>query len=89
MLILIIIAFLIISVQIIGYYIGKHKQRVFFLGKDTYWRFYPNPGVGFKYSSQKRIALSWMGGFETFKMTDSGWRINKSFLSRIKRPGGK
>jgi hypothetical protein len=48
-------------------------NRVWALGKDTYIRFYPNPGVGVRVGN-KVFALSLRRGFEVMKRHPQlGW----------------
>lgn len=70
-----------------------HLDRLWAVGRDTYIRFYPNPGVGVCIKDW-RCALSWYGGFEVFQRQplEDGlywWKRSYSLLSRVKRPGGK
>lgn len=77
-----------LTIQTIGYLKGRRKQRVYAVGRDTYWRFFPNPGGGLCFKNY-RIALSWRGGFEVFKRDPVAvWRRTHSLLSRVHRPGG-
>lgn len=43
-----------------------HWNRVWAIGRDSYIRFYPNPGIGLCLGWY-RVALSWTGGLEAFK----------------------
>src|SRR3972149_6745004 len=46
-------------------------NRVWALGRDTYIRVYPNPGVGISFGTF-RVAASWYGGFEVYKKDSQG-----------------
>jgi hypothetical protein len=64
-------------------------NRVIAIGRDTYLRLWPNPGVGLCFGTW-RLGLSWRGGLEVFeKHPAGGWRRTRAWLSRVKRPGGK
>lgn len=76
---------------------GRMMQKVYAWGRDSYLRFYPNPGVGFR-RGDSRWAVSLVGGYERFELiqvsdgkrgTYPFWRRTKAFGSRVKRPGGK
>lgn len=41
-------------------------NRVWAIGRNSYLRLYPNPGVGLCVG-RYRVALSWVGGLELFK----------------------
>lgn len=41
-------------------------NRVWAIGRDSYIRFYPNPGIGLCVG-RYRLALSWVGGLEWFR----------------------
>lgn len=59
-------------------------NRVWALGRDTYLRAYPNPGIGLRFGPI-RVALSWRGGLEIFRRRGQRWVRTASFLSRIPR----
>jgi hypothetical protein len=59
-------------------------DRVWAFGRDTYVRFYPNPGVGICLG-QSRVAVSRWGGFEKFiRKSDGTWRRTYALGSRRK-----
>jgi hypothetical protein len=62
-------------------------NKVWALGKDTYIRFYPNPGIGFN-KGDVRFAISLYGGFEKFKRRTNKdpWYRTHALLTRVKRP---
>lgn len=61
-------------------------NRVWAIGRDTYVRFWPNPGIGVCFGKW-RVALSWRGGFEVFKAHPKVvWLRKYSLFSRVKRP---
>lgn len=70
-------------------------NRVWAIGRkrDSYIRFYPNPGIGLCIKMTKngpcyRVALSWKGGVEFFKPHPIYvWQRKWSKWSRVKRPG--
>lgn len=64
-------------------------NRVWAVGRDTYLRAYPNPGLGVCWG-QHRLALSLHGGLELFRRSQRPglvWQRVWSFASRVKRPG--
>lgn len=62
-------------------------NRVIAVGRDTYLRAYPNPGVCVCLR-KRRIAVSLYGGIEIFERHPTlGWRRIHAWLSRITRPG--
>lgn len=64
-------------------------NRIWSIGRESYIRLYPNPGVGVCWG-KKRIALSLRGGFEVFQADPRViWRRTYSKWSRVKRPGGQ
>lgn len=64
-------------------------NRVYAVGRDSYIRFYPNPGVGLCLGTY-RVAASLYGGFEVFKKHPVlVWRRTHAYLSRVKRPGSR
>ncbi len=78
---LVLVAF--VTVFLVQYFRGRALRRVVSWGKDTYVRFYPNPGVSFCYKD-RRVAVSSVGGLEFFKRLQNGtWRRTAAFLSRI------
>lgn len=61
-------------------------NKVWAVGRDTYIRLYPNPGVGVCVGN-RRYALSVTGGFEAFtKDPRVMWRRTYSKWSRVGRP---
>lgn len=52
-------------VALLGYGYGRRAQRAVILGRDTYVRFYPNPGVGVRIGN-RRVAASVVRGVELF-----------------------
>jgi len=72
-----------------GYLIGRKRAKVTGIGRDTYIRFYPNPGIGIVLNPNKRVALSVVGGFEVFEKSSHGyWVRKKAYFTRIPhRPG--
>lgn len=68
---------------------GRTLRRVVAWGRDTYIRFYPNPGIGVCVGT-RRVAVSIVGGVEVFKRDPVlVWRRTYAKWSRVKRPGGK
>jgi hypothetical protein len=64
-------------------------NRVIAIGRDTYIRFYPNPGIGLRVGAY-RIALSVVGGLEVFKRHPRiVWQRIYAKWSRVQRPGGR
>lgn len=67
-------------------------RRVWAIGRDTYIRLYPNPGIGVRVGD-RRVAASWFGGLEVYSIRkrDDGhmWVRTYAALSRVKRPRGK
>lgn len=64
-------------------------NRVWALGRDTYVRLYPNPGIGLGGRRLGwRVALSAQRGFEVFKLKPAGdWELrhrkfNRKLLSK-------
>jgi hypothetical protein len=54
------------------------------IGRDTYIRIYPNPGIGVQISPTRRIALSWRRGWEvSHKNKAGGWDITYRRLNRV------
>lgn len=69
---------------------GRMHHRVFAVGKDTYIRFYPNPGACVA-TRRRSVAISIMGGLEVFRRDPQhpeSWQRTFAFASRVKRPGG-
>jgi hypothetical protein len=77
---------LLVVCVIVGVYLwARSRRRVVALGKDTYVRIYPNPGVGFK-MKDRVYAVSVIRGFEIMKWTDQGWKLVRSkFVQRFVR----
>lgn len=77
-----------------GYLIGRHQRRLLAYGRDSYIRFYPNPGVGVRWGSL-RVAASVVGGIEVFRRgllnfaSGPVWIRRYSLASRVQRPGGR
>jgi len=64
-------------------------DHVIAVGRDTYIRFWPNPGVCICWG-QRRAAISWYGGLEIFAHHPVlVWRRTFAFLSRVRRPQPK
>jgi len=64
-------------------------NRVWAIGRDSYIRFYPNPGFGICFGNW-RFAVSVVGGFEVFRRHPRiVWQRTFAFGSRVKRPGSK
>ena len=64
-------------------------NRVLAIGKQSYVRIYPNPGICLCYG-QHRIACSIYGGIEIFKAGPlNTWQRTWYCFSHVKRPGGK
>lgn len=64
-------------------------NRTWSIGRESYVRLYPNPGMGLC-AGKARIALSLRGGIEVFRMDAHGvWRRTYSKWSRTVRPGGR
>lgn len=59
-------------------------NKVWAIGRDTYLRLYPNPGVGFRISPNIRVAISIHRGFEISSRgkVDEPWRIKLRRLNR-------
>lgn len=57
---------LIIAIFIGGYFLGKKRQRVTAIGRDTYVRFYPNPGIGISLFN-RLFSISVVGGLEYYR----------------------
>jgi len=59
-------------------------NRVIAIGRDTYIRFYPNPGFGICFG-KRRIAVSVVGGVELFKRHPrNAWERTHAWGSRRK-----
>ena len=64
-------------------------NKVWAIGRETYARVYPNPGLGVCVG-QYRAAASWYGGLEVFrKHPNIVWQRIFNLFSRVKRPGSK
>jgi hypothetical protein len=64
-------------------------NRVWAIGRETYIRIYPNPGVGVCVGKY-RVALSWYGGLEVFaRHPVHCWKRSHCWLDRRKKPKGK
>lgn len=60
-------------------------NKVWAIGRDTYVRFYPNPGIGICLGP-RRVALSWVGGLEWFHADPHrAWIRRRAWLDRRKR----
>jgi len=76
-------------VVFVPYLRGRREHRVIALGRETYVRWYPNPGVCLRLK-KRRVALSVIGGLEVFESHPQiVWRRTYAKWSRVKRPGGK
>ena len=61
-------------------------NKVWAIGRDTYLRVYPNPGVGICFGKY-RLAVSLKGGIEVFQAHPKlVWKRTWDFLSRVRRP---
>jgi hypothetical protein len=79
------IALLIVWLVVGVYLWAKSQHRVVALGKDTYIRIYPNPGVGIR-RKDRVYAASVVRGFEIMEWTDQGWRLVRSkFIQKFVR----
>lgn len=56
-------------------------DRVWAVGRDSYIRFYPNPGFGLCIGSW-RVALSWHRGLETFRKQADRWQVRSRHFNR-------
>lgn len=54
-----------VTLAVFHYRMGRREQRLVAWGRDSYIRFYPNPGVGFRVG-RRRVAASVVGGLETY-----------------------
>jgi hypothetical protein len=71
---------------VVGVYLwARSRRRVVALGKDTYFRVYPNPGIGVRIKDRV-YAASVVRGFEIMEWTDQGWRLVRSkFIQKFVR----
>ena len=71
---------------VVGVYLwARSRRRVVALGKDTYVRIYPNPGVGVRIKDRV-YAASVVRGFEIMEWTDQGWKLVRSkFVQKFVR----
>ena len=64
-------------------------DRVRAIGRETYIRIYPNPGIGVQISPTRRIALSWHRGFEASrKNKEGGWNVVYRRMNRALKKVG-
>mgnify|MGYP001032092016 CR=1 FL=1 len=64
-------------------------KKVWAVGRDTYVRVYPNPGIGVRVGNH-RVALSLYGGLEVFRRHPTlVWQRIWSLGSRVQRPGSR
>lgn len=81
---------ILLGVWVAQYLRGRFGHRLVAWGRDTYIRFYPNPGIGVCVGG-RRFAASVVGGLEAFrKKPDGSWRRTWKARSRIpsRRNGG-
>jgi hypothetical protein len=71
------VALLVVWLVVGVYQWAKSQRRVVVLGRDTYIRIYPNPGVGLRLKDRV-YAASAARGFEVMEWTDRGWRLVRS-----------
>lgn len=51
---------------LVGYFLGRRRQKVTAIGRDTYIRFYPNPGIGISLFN-RLFSISIVGGLEYYR----------------------
>lgn len=59
------IAILLLLFPLVMYVVGKLRRRILAWGKDTYVRWYPNPGIGIQVGG-KVYSVSLVGGYEVY-----------------------
>lgn len=75
---------LLVLLFLVQYMRGYISKRVIAWGKDTYIRFFPNPGAGIRVGD-KCLMLSFHRGLEMLKKSESGaWYREWAVLSRVK-----
>lgn len=64
--------------------VRQRANRVWALGRDTYVRLYPNPGIGLGGRRVGwRLTVSLQRGFEVFKATAGGeWALRCRYFNR-------
>lgn len=81
---IVLLAVLTVLACVIGglYLYGRQKQRLIALGKDTYIRFYPNPGLGIAWKDRCYM-VSAVRGVECLERVNGIWRRRWARLNRV------
>jgi hypothetical protein len=67
-------------------WLPRRSGRVVALGRDTYIRLYPNPGVGVRIG-RRVFCMSVHRGIEIMRWDEkTGWRRSKAWLSKVRIP---